>query len=125
MNDQSPSRWHALKSAIIAWRTRHHMGAFDVKVFCGSLLGGLLVALAMGWIIVAQQSDSARHYAPVVGTLLGLVIGNALGNTDVWYSPDWFPPKSYYLRGIVVVPCVLLGFCLGLLVEGIWGIGVR
>lgn len=126
MSETPRGSWRALRSAVIAWRARHKMGNFSVKDFSTSLLVGALIALVMGVIILYQSKDSESiHYAPAVGCLLGFAIGNAISDTDVWYSPDWFPSMNEHLRRVVMILFVALGGGRGALVEAVWGVGVR
>ena len=102
------------------------MGKFDAGAFRKSMVIGTLIALLIGAFIVYKSSDSeSRHYAPLAGALLGYIVGNGVGDTDIWYSPDWFPPINEHLRRIVMILFVTLGALLGVLVEAVWGIGVR
>jgi hypothetical protein len=126
MGDASDNWWQVVAMSVKGWRARHHMGTFDAKDFCVSLAFGTLIALALGWIILDQPKDSQNvHYAPLVGVILGFAIGNAVGDTDVWYSRDWFPPINEYLRRAVMALFVGLGGCVGVLVEAVCGVGVR
>jgi len=94
---------------------------------CGHRLAdGLLGALGLGLFAIYESNESeSLRFAPYIGSLIGFAIGHAVGETDVWYSPDWFPPMSWYLRKAIMLPFVLLGGCLGVLVEAIWGAGTR
>jgi len=126
MNDASHNWWHAMTARVKEWRARHRMGTFDAKHFCTSLALAALLAFASGWIILAQSRGAEEvHYAPFVGALLGFALGYAVGDTDVWHSPDWFPPPNGPMRRLIMLPFVVLGGGLGIFVETIWGIGIR
>ena len=97
------------------------MGTFDIGVFWTYLVVGLLIALALGWYLLHRPDwPQNPHYGPVVGALLGFALGCAVGQTDVWYSPDWFPPMNFYLRQMIIGPFVIVGGSLGWFGEMIW-----